>query len=96
MQKRKEYQEEQINELENYVDQKNEEDVLVITETDLIDSDTLTIDVAAKLKDSKQISETLEDDRLSDIDKIGSGLVKRWLVRYIGKKGKIVLSPTRS
>lgn len=94
MQKRKEHQEEQINELENYVDQKNEEDVLVITETDFIDSDTLTIDVAAKLKDSKQISETLEDDRLSDIDKIGSGLVKRWLVRYIGKKGKIVLSPT--
>jgi len=94
MQKREEYQETQMNELENYVDQKNAEDVLVITESDLNDNDTLVIDIAAKQKDSKQMSETLGDDRLSDIDKIGSGLVKRWLVRYIGKKGKIVLSPT--
>ena len=94
MQKREEYQETQINELENYVDQKNAEDVLVITESDHTDNDTLVIDIAAKQKDSKQMSETLGDDRLSDIDKIGSGLVKRWLVRYIGKKGKIVLSPT--
>jgi hypothetical protein len=94
MQKREEYQETQMNELENYVDQKNAEDVLIITESDLTDNDTLVIDIAAKQKDSKQMSETLGDDRLSDIDKIGSGLVKRWLVRYIGKKGKIVLSPT--
>jgi len=93
MQKREEYQETQMNELDNYVDQKNQEDELVMVESDIVDYNTLVVDQGANIKFDEQLS-TLKDDRLSDIDKIGRGLVSRWLVRYIGKRSKIVLSPT--
>ena len=103
MEKRQQNQAEQLEELDSYVEEKNEEDSLVDDSplpsfdfdlSTVSENDILTIDPAAKIVASKDMSETLGDDRLSDIDKIGTGLVKRWMVRYIGKKGKVELAPT--
>lgn len=103
IEKREKHQAKKIKELDSYVEEKNEEDDLVddtpLPSLDydlsiITESDVLVIDPAAEIVASQNISETLGDDRLSDIDKIGTGLVKRWMVRYIGKKGKIELAPT--
>lgn len=96
---RETYISDKIAEIDDVVDESNKyENEFFETYADQIDvitkEDVYTVDEAANILSNEDIINDLDDDRLKDIENIGLGVIRRWMVRYIGKRSVVDMNPT--